>query len=122
MYPKHLQTTKSPTHIVRISLRPLSPAVWLSYTLFTSAGGKFRIIYSARITKHAFRCRERECVTLPDIAPGKASAKRIFRLLVKGRVTPFSADEVMESILETVSASESGSFLFCTKREKSGIV
>ena len=100
LYTKSTHPSGSSKRTIRISLRPLSPAVWLSYTLFTDDGEKIRIVYSVRITKHMLGCRTKETVTLPDISASEVFAKRIFRLLVKGRVTPYAADEVMESILE----------------------
>ena len=91
--------SSSTKHTVKFSFRPLSPAVWLSYTLFSESKKQIRIIYSVRITKHSFRHHQKESIMLPDISPSKSSANQIFKLLVKGRVTPYAADEVMESIL-----------------------
>ena len=90
----------SSKHTIKISWRPISPVIWLCYILFTDSDEKTGIVYSVRITKHTLGCERKETVTFPDIAGCEKCARRIFRLLVRGRVTPYAADEVMESILE----------------------
>lgn len=66
----------------------------LALYLLASPDGRQFDLFLVALRRHAV-----DIARFPDVSREKDEARRIFRALVRGRVTPYGADEVIDALL-----------------------
>ena len=73
--------------------RILSRGIIVFYLLVSPDGRQYDLILLS------FRRKVLEYARFPDVSRNKAEARRLFRTIVRGKVTPYAADEVIDALL-----------------------